>query len=164
MTMDELRDIKPIVPLSWTMPWWAWAAAACVALLVLAVVWWRRRKSRPLPAPVRSPADAAKLALEAVRGMAPRDRIAAERLQSHVAAVLRYWLTYARGLHATDLTTEELRADARLTHALGDDGREVMLELLAFADTVRFAGQEAEATVHTRCVERAYLLVTRGGA
>jgi hypothetical protein len=163
--MDELRDIKPLVPLSLAIPWWVWGLVgvglAAVAALLLV---WQRRKRRAVTPTIASPAEAARLALEAVRGLAPATQAGAEQLQGHVAAVLRLWLTGVKDLHATDLTTEELAADERVESRLGDDGRDLLIDLLAFADKVRFAGLAAPASEHSARVERAYRLITRGGA
>lgn len=57
------------------------------------------------------------------------------------------------------MTTEELTAEPRITHALGEDGRSTLLALFAFADAVRFAGRQASPDEHVASVERAWALV-----
>lgn len=158
--MDELRDIKPLVPLSEPLPWWLWAVLGVVVLAAAFVVLrkWRKKPAAPV---VLSETDAARLALSAIRGMRPRDQAAAERIQSHIALVLRRWIEAQHAVHATDMTTEELTAEPALRRALGDAGRDSAIALLTFADQVRFAGVSAPADEHTASIERAYALVVR---
>lgn len=160
--MDELRDIKPLVPLSDPVPAWIWALVALVASSLL-VLLWRRTRRKTVDPLLLSEAEAARRALEAVRGFRPRDRISAERLQSHIAIVLRRWLEARSEVHATDMTTEELEADPRLAKVLGNEGRATLVAILTFADAVRFAGRSATEDEHRESVERASALV-RGRA
>lgn len=158
--MDELRDIKPLVPLSEPLPWWLWAALGAMVLVALLVLL-RRWRKKPLAPAMISEAEAARLALAAIRGMRPRDQAAAERIQSHIALVLRRWIEARHAVNATDMTTEELTAEPGLRRVLGDAGRDEAIALLSFADKVRFAGVTAPADDHVASIERAYALVAR---
>ena len=161
--MDELRDIKPLVPLSEPLPWWLWLVAASLLLAAAAFTWRKLRRRSAAPAVV-SDAEAARLALGAIRGTRPRDQAGAERLQSHLAVVLRRWLEARFEVHATEMTTEELTAEPTLVDLLGEDGRATLVTLLAFADAVRFAGRPASPEEHAESIERAWTLVNRSAA
>ncbi len=161
--MDELRDIKPLVALSEPLPWWLWLMVAAVVLAVAVAAWRKLRRKKTARAPV-SEAEAARLALAAIRGTRPRDQASAERLQSHVAVVLRRWVEACSDVHATEMTTEELTAEPGLAELLGEDGREALVSLLAFADAVRFAGRPASPDEHAESVERAWTLIDRSAA
>ncbi|MEZ0310287.1 MAG: hypothetical protein ACAI38_00840 [Myxococcota bacterium] len=158
--MDELRDIKPLVPLSEPWPWWLWLLAALVLVGAVMLVWRKLRRKERAPAAVND-AEAARLALAAIRGTRPRDQAGAERLQSHIAVVLRRWIEASFDVHATEMTTEELTAEPRLLKALGEEGRSNLVALLAFADAVRFASRPASPDEHAESVERAWALVDR---
>jgi hypothetical protein len=158
--MDELRDIKPLVPLSEPLPGWLWLLAALVVVVAMMFTWRKLRRKKAAPVIV-SDAEAARLAFAASRGTRPRDLAGAERLQSHIAAVLRRWVEARFDVHATEMTTEELTAEPRLVKALGEDGRSTLVALLAFADAVRFAGRPASADEHAESIERARALVNR---
>ena len=158
--MEELRDIKPLVPLSTPLPTWFWALVG-LALLAALLVAWRRARTKRVPRAVVSDADTARLAIAAIRGARPSDQAAAERLQSHVALVMRRWIEAHSDVQATEMTTEELTAEPRLAAILGDDGRSMLLELLALADAVRFARRAVSPDEHAASVERAWTLVNR---
>lgn len=157
--MDELHDIKPVIDYAPGVPWWVYALAA-VAIGIFAVWFLLRHKKKPTP--VVDPNRMTLLSLEALRGVSPRDRVSAERLQTQLSMVLRRWVEVRWGIRATDMTTEEIAAHVEMRSALGVDRAAVLVDLLAFADRVRFAGVEATGPEHMVSVERAQALVAQG--
>jgi hypothetical protein len=157
--MDELRDIKPIIDYAPAWPWWVWAIAAAALLTACALVWLVRRKRRPVVAAAVDPSHAALVALDALSGMEPSDRISGQRLQTQLSMILRSWLESRWSLRATDMTTEELAANLVLARSLGAENREALLDVLVVADRVRFADEDLQPAQHAAAVKRARSLV-----
>lgn len=156
--MDELRDIKPLVSLSWGLPWWLWAVGAALACAVAGALWWRRLRRRAVTPPP-SATELALRAIDAVRAADPRDTAEAYALQAHLAVVLRRWLEGRFSVAALEMTTEELASLPRLTEVLGENARETLLTLLKRSDDVRFGECRLEREVHRAAIENARALI-----
>ena len=159
--MDELRDIKPIVDYTTWWPWWAWALVAIAVAAVGVVAWLLIRRRRPRRTTPIDADHAAIVALGALAGVAPRDRLSGQRLQTQLSMIVRRWVEARWQLRATDMTTEEISALAELHVFMGTEARASLVASLELADRVRFADDDIAVDAHIAAVERARALVMR---
>lgn len=157
--MDELRDIKPIIDYAPGWPWWAWTLVAVGGVVVCLAAWLLLRRRRPAREPPVDANHAALVALNALAGVAPSDRLSGQRLQTQLSMILRRWVEMRWELRATDMTTEEIAAKPELGPLMGGEAYASLLRSLELADRVRFANEDIAADAHMAAVERARDLV-----
>ncbi len=137
---DQLRDIKPPLPISGGVPLWVVVAIGLLALVLctLGGVWlWRRRSRTPEPPPAPEPIDyAAEFARIAASGLLERGAFKA--YYSRLSENLRRFLEESLTIEAMEQTTSEL-ADALREAEVDVALREQIIDYLAAADLVKFA-------------------------
>ncbi len=130
--MEDIRDIKGVVPVPHPW-WWLWVVLALVVAGVVA--WWLWKRRKPVltgKTPVAlSPLEVALAALERLR----QDNPPVEEFYTRLSDIVRHYIEDRFGLRAPERTTEEFLAEATLP-------AEHMALLGAFlqeADLVKFA-------------------------
>ena len=108
---DDIRDIKPLQPMTKAVPW-TLISGAVVALLLIAGVLWRLRKPKVVhdnfPPP---PHEEALLALDTLRHTDFNDPNEVRSYFFAISEVIRKYIERRYWLNATDLTTEEILAN-----------------------------------------------------
>ncbi len=137
---DQLRDIKPPVPVHGGVPLWVVVAIGLLALVLCALggVWlWRRRTRTLEPPPPPEPLDyAAEFARIAACGLLERGEF--KTYYSLLAENLRRFLEESLAVEAMEQTTSEL-ANALQRAEVDDSLRQQIIDYLAAADLVKFA-------------------------
>ena len=137
---DQLRDIKPPVPISGGVPLWVVVAIGLLALVLCALggVWlWRRRTRTPEPPPPPEPIDyAAEFARVAASDLLERGEF--KTYYSLLSENLRRFLEESLAVEAMEQTTSEL-ADALQEGEVDTALRQQVIDYLAAADLVKFA-------------------------
>ena len=132
-TVEDIRDIKGLVPVPFN--WWWLALLALVLLLVCVVVWWwKRRQPKTAPKPVAPPPTPLEIALAALQRLREADLPVAE-FYTQLADIVRQFIEGRFGLHAPERTTEEFLAEANLT----ERHLALLRTFLVEADLVKFA-------------------------
>jgi len=127
-----------------------------------AIAWSRYRRREPLVVSEPDPCWILALRrLERARARVP------DSFEDHrddavlVSRIVRDYLLARFGIAARELTTEQLLEDPRTAHALDESQRELLGELLAHCDRVKFARDEQAANARdTRIVRARELIVT----
>ena len=140
LVTNDIRPIRPPVPIAnpWVWFWWG-LALALVAAAVAAGWWWRRRKHlAPPPVPVIPPHVRAKQKLaEALLHLSdPRVFCIA------VSDAVRWYLEERFDFHAPERTTEEFLLELRDTHHLTTSQKQSLAAFLESCDLVKFARYE----------------------
>jgi hypothetical protein len=112
-----------------------------ILVVLLGVLLWMRR---PRPPVVLPPDQKALRALDLLRKAAPSAHPPGW-LHARISLVIRQYLEERHGLQAPRQTTEELLITVRQSTTLGDETLQILRELLAICDRVKFAGTEAAA-------------------
>ena len=137
---DQLRDIKPPVPISGGVPLWVAVVLGllALALFALAGVWlWQRRTRSPEPPPRPAPIDyAAEFGRIAERGLLQRGEF--KTYYSLLSENLRRFLEQSLTIEAMEQTTSEL-ADALREAEVDAALRQQVIDYLSAADLVKFA-------------------------
>ena len=146
--MEDIRDIKGLVPVphSW---WWLWVLLAVV--LVGAVAWWfwKRRKPKATgETPV--PLSAFEIALAALQRLR-QDSPAVEQFYTRLSDIVRQYIEGQFGLHAPERTTEEFLAEA----SLPTEHMALLGAFLQESDLVKFARLQPAAADQQRAFEAA---------
>lgn len=138
--MEDIRDIKGLVPVphDWT---WLWIALAGLAILAIGY-WFFKRREKPVAVPpiipVLSPLEAALAALQQLR----QDNPPVEIFYTRLSDIVRQFIEGQFGLRAPERTTEEFLAEATLPA----DSMSLLSAFLQESDLVKFArlrpGQE----------------------
>ncbi len=152
-TPRPLRDVIAI-----QAPWWDRWSQYLVPLLVLALgwaIWKRNRKERPAPPTARRDADAAFTRLEA--GALGAVGEPAREVAIATEIVRDYFAARHPDAHVS-LTTAELLAVLPLRSS---EERATLVELLAFADLVKYAKRVVNAREAAAFTERAHALLGR---
>lgn len=130
--MDDIRDIKGLVPVphDW---WWLWLLLALVAGAVVAFWLWKRRKPVATIETVAppSPYEIAIRALQRLRA----DNPPVEEFYTRLSAIVRQYIEGQFGLRAPERTTEEFLAEASLPPA----SMTLLGAFLQESDLVKFA-------------------------
>ena len=129
--------VKPV-----NLPLWAWSLAA-LPLLGLGLVAQRRYRSWKQAEIVRTSYEQALEALLALQqGFDPETGI--DLFYAQLSMIVRRYLESRFGLHAPELTTEELLAKARTLDTLSVPHQQFLRDFLARADAIKFA--QAQST------------------
>jgi hypothetical protein len=143
-------------------PWWPWLAVVLLALL-LAVAWlawvFLRRRGDPVPADPALARRHALAELDAARALIHDGEVDWKPYFTRVSAAVRGYLAAISPVWSRDLTTTEL---IRATDEhLDDAGREALAEVLADADSVKFArGTSALEVAEHRRAQAIHLIET----
>ena len=155
--MEDIRPLKPPVPIpsSYGWVWWVLAVAAAAAL-----AWWAwkkfRKKGDVVPTRVSIPPH---------RKAKDRLRAAGElysdpyRFCSLVSDVVREYLEERFSLHAPDRTTEEFLEEMRGSESLTQAQKELLQDFLTRCDLVKFARHEPTVEELKELLESALRLV-----
>ena len=137
---DQLRDIKPPVPISGGVPLWVVVAIGLLALVLCALggIWlWRRRTRTPeLPSPPEPIDYAAEFAHIAELGLLERGDF--KTYYSLLSENLRRFLEESVEIEAMEQTTSELAVALREVEVEGELGQQI-IDYLGVADLVKFA-------------------------
>jgi hypothetical protein len=142
--VQDIRDIKPPVPIPnvWEWVWWGLAALAIVVLAVFFWRWWQRWRSQipvepPMPAHVR-----AKQKLEEALALISQPK----PFCILVSDTVRFYLEEQFDFRAPERTTEEFLYELQATDLLSPEQKESLGTFLESCDLVKFAKYEpAEA-------------------
>lgn len=143
--MNDIHDIKPLLPVGFDWGWLPWLLAALVLLAVMALLWrwWRRRRRPPqaVPAePLPSPEAEALAALEALADEGFAD---GKRFYFDLTAVLKRYLERRYAIPAAEMTVEELLPQvARLP--LPGPLAEPLEALCRLSEPIKFADAAAD--------------------
>jgi len=147
--MEDIRDIKGLVPLphNW---WWLLILAAAMAL----AYWlWKRRRSTAsinLPPPP-TPYELAIRALQQLREENP----AVEEFYTRLSDIVRHYLEGRFYLRAPERTTEEFLYEVSQNNALAQEHKDLLGAFLQESDLVKFARHHPEQSDIQRALEAA---------
>jgi len=130
--MQDIHDIKGLVPLPHTWWWLLLLAAAAVAFWL-----WKRRKSTAATETV-APLSAFEIALQALQRLHD-DNPPVEAFYTRLSDIVRQYLEGQLGLRAPERTTEEFLYEISRDHALSPEHRELLGAFLQESDLVKFA-------------------------
>ncbi len=138
VSTNDIRAIKPPVPMDASVTWLWWMLAALfVAAAIAALLWLIKNKSTPMLPP------------EAPHHRARRKLIAALELLGQprlfciaVSDTLRLYLEERFDFHAPERTTEEFMAELRATPLLNGEQKRFLGAFLTECDLVKFAKHE----------------------
>jgi hypothetical protein len=140
VTANDIRDIKPPVPIpnGWEWVWWTLGALAVLAILYFAWRYWQKRRSQihvepPLPAHIRAKQMLEK-ALELIAQPKPFCIL--------VSDTVRVYLEERFNFRAPDRTTEEFLRELNATDLLLPEQKESLGKFLESCDLVKFAKYE----------------------
>ncbi|MBI3875542.1 MAG: hypothetical protein HY300_06200 [Verrucomicrobia bacterium] len=137
---NDIRAIRPPVPVpgEWTWLWWTLGALAAMALLVWA---WRKFGHRLVKPPVIPVTPAHVRAREKLAGaLALIEQ--PKPFCSAVSETLRVYLEERFDFHAPERTTEEFLIELRATTLLSEGQKLGLSEFLSRCDLVKFAKYE----------------------
>ena len=145
MELTDIHDIKPleqigIDPALIRMAMYGLGAVALIVFLLSAFYWWKNRKRRaalhqPKPLP---PHEAAEQMLDMLDNMPD---ISGQEFYFRLSAILRNYMDARFGIHAPEMTTEELvpRMDGL---GVEKDMEKQLKEFLRYSDPIKFAAAE----------------------
>jgi hypothetical protein len=134
--MEDIHDIKGLVPLPYNL-WWLWVLLLmAVAAAVVFWLWKRRRPASAITAiPPPTPYEVAIRALQRLREENPP----VEEFYTRLSDIVRQYLEGQLGLRAPERTTEEFLFEASRDHALSTEHKELLGAFLQESDLVKFA-------------------------
>ena len=137
---QDIRDIKPPVPIPnvWEWVWWALGILVVLAILYLAWRYWQKRRSQiqmepPVPAHIR-----AKQKLEESLALLAQPK----PFCILVSDTIRSYLEEQFDFHAPERTTEEFLRELQVTDLLSPEQKESLGKFLESCDLVKFAKYE----------------------
>ncbi|HEX5399738.1 MAG TPA: hypothetical protein VFY06_11905 [Verrucomicrobiae bacterium] len=137
---NDIRDIKPPVPIpnGWVWLWVALGVAAGAVILFALWKWWRKRRANaPVPPPIPAHVRAKQKLADALALIEqPKPFVIA------VSDTTRTYLEERFDFHAPERTTEEFLRELRGTELLLPDQKESLGSFLASCDLVKFAKYE----------------------
>ncbi|MBU6409675.1 MAG: hypothetical protein KGR98_04735 [Verrucomicrobia bacterium] len=139
-TPNDIRDIKPPIPIpnEWTPLWWAVAAITVLAALFVAWRAWRRRRARvPIVPPVPSHVRARQMLEKALQFIGQPKPFCT--LVSHA---IRVYLEQRFDFRAPERTTEEFLRELTRTDRLTPGQKQSLAQFLESCDLVKFAKYE----------------------
>ena len=150
--MEDIRDIKGLVPLPHNL-WWLGGLLLLIAAAA-AIFWFRKRRrattlAEAVAAP--SPYEAAIRALRQLREENPTVEVFYTRLSD----IVRRYLEDQMGLRAPERTTEEFLYEVSRDHALAGEHRELLGAFLQESDLVKFARFRPQEEDRQRAFEAA---------
>jgi hypothetical protein len=134
---EDIRDIRPPVPIPTGWEWFGWllaALAACV-LVYLLIRHWRRHRQRPAVVPAIPPHVRARNRLMEALGSINRP----EPFCVLISDALRLYLEERFEWHAPERTTEEFLDELRASPRLTVDQEISLSDFLTRCDLVKFA-------------------------
>jgi hypothetical protein len=137
---QDIRDIKPPLPIPSSWAWVAWALTAA-ALLALAYWGWRRWKARqpqPAPAPALSPHERACQKLRQALDLLDQPK----PFCIAVSDILRSYLEERFDFRAPERTTEEFLDELQGSPKLSFEQKQILGDFLLRCDLVKFARYE----------------------
>ena len=141
---NDIRDIKPPVPIpsGWEWLWWALGALVVLILLYFARRWWQKRRSQ---IPVTPPVSAhvrAKQKLEEAMALISQPK----PFCVLVSDTIRFYLEECFDFRAPERTTGEFLHELRATDLLSSEQKESLGRFLESCDLVKFAKYEPRET------------------
>jgi hypothetical protein len=137
---NDIRDLKPPVPIpnGWEWLWWTLAALAVLAALVFLWKWWRKRQANlPVEPPVPAHVRARQKLRQALQLLAqPKPFCIA------VSDAARTYLEERFTFRAPERTTEEFLRELGNTPLLSAPQKESLGRFLESCDLVKFAKYE----------------------
>ncbi len=137
---QDIRDIKPPVPIPnvWEWVWWALGLLAVLAILYLAWRYWQKRRSQipvepPVPAPLR-----AKQKLEEALALITQPK----PFCILVSDTIRAYLEEQFDFRAPERTTDEFLRELSTTDLLAPEQKDSLGQFLESCDLVKFARYE----------------------
>jgi len=143
--VEQLHDIKDVLPVAQAWPWWAWAAVAGTALAVglacLFLVRARRNRQKQKEPPALPPDQAALAGLEQCRELARQGD--GRQFAIRLADVLRRYIESRFKVNAQALTTREFFSHVTgrqgVLSSLPSDHADLLTTLLNHCDMAKFA-------------------------
>lgn len=134
--MEDIRDIKGLVPVP---HYGLWCAIAAVLLVIGVAFWlWKRRQPKaPVPPVLRvlSPYEFAMKALQRLREENPE----VEEYYTRLSNIVRQFLEEQFGLRAPERTTEEFLRELSQGSRLTVEQKQLLEAFLLESDLVKFA-------------------------
>ena len=137
---QDIRDIKPPVPIPnvWEWVWWALGTLVVLTILYFAWRYWQNRRSQipvepPVPAHIR-----AKQKLEEALALIAQPK----PFCILVSDTIRSYLEEQFDFHAPERTTEEFLRELSTTDLLAPEQKESLGKFLESCDLVKFAKYE----------------------
>jgi hypothetical protein len=156
-TLNDIRDIKGMVPVphEW---WWLWVLLAVIVAGGVALWLWKRRKVTTA-AEVIVPPSPLEVALAALRRLR-EENLPVDVFYTRLSNIVRQYIEGRFGLRAPERTTEEFLAEA----ALPEQHMKLLRPFLQECDLVKFAKfTPGEADRH-RAFEAAEKFVTEAAS
>ena len=137
---NDIRDIKPPLPIPTGLEWVWWAVGVVAAALILGVLWrwWQNRKKNvsappPIPAHIR-----ARQKLAEALGLIGEPKTFCTAVSDTVRSYLEERFTF----HAPDRTTEEFLRELSDTDLVLPEQKNSLARFLESCDLVKFAKYE----------------------
>lgn len=150
--MEDIHDIKGLVPLphGWQ---WLWALLILAAVLALAYwLWKRRHPTEGVPAvPPLTPYELATRELQRLREENPPVEVFYTRLSD----IVRHYLEGRFHLRAPERTTEEFLYEVSQDRTLAQEHKDLLGAFLQESDLVKFARHHPEQSDKQRALEAA---------
>ncbi|HKW30312.1 MAG TPA: hypothetical protein VJT54_13325 [Verrucomicrobiae bacterium] len=139
-SVQDIRDIKPPVPIPNVWEWVGWALGLLAVLAILYFAWryWQKRRSQiplepPVPAHVRAKQKLAE-ALVLIAQPKPFCILVSDTIRSYLEEQFDF--------HAPERTTEEFLRELSTTDLLVSEQKESLGKFLESCDLVKFAKYE----------------------
>jgi len=144
----DIKDIKG--PLNFGFDWVTAGIIILLLILAAAVIWFLKVRNKSIssegkPAEQLPPYEAARRALDSLRGRGFGPIGRAGDYYSELSSIVRYYLEGRFALCAVEMTTEEFLAAARESKALLPAHRELLRDFLNHCDMVKFARYQPQA-------------------
>jgi len=137
---NDIRDIKPPVPIPnvWEWVWWSLAALAVLAVLYLAWRYWQKRRLQIPVEPLVPAHIRAKQKLEEALALIAQPK----SFCILVSDTIRSYLEEQFDFRAPERTTEEFLRELSTTDLLAPEQKESLGKFLESCDLVKFAKYE----------------------
>ena len=109
--MEDIRDIKGLVPVPHS--WWWLCLLVLLLVLVLLLFWWRKRRQPTAATEMVAPPSPFEIALAALQRLR-QDAPPADEFYTRLSDIVRHYIEGQFGLRAPERTTEEFLAEATL--------------------------------------------------
>ena len=134
--MEDIHDIKGLVPLPHDL-WWLWLLLLAIAAAAVAFWMWKRRRPAS-PAVAVAPLTPYEVAIRALQRLR-EENPPVEEFYTRLSDIVRCYLEDQLGLRAPERTTEEFLYEASRDHALSAEHKELLAAFLQESDLVKFA-------------------------
>ena len=157
--MEDIRDIKGLVPIPMGR-WWLWVAIAIVVVVaVVWLIWWLRRRAKKEPAviapPPLTPYDLAVLSLRHLLDEKLMERGLVDEFYTRLSDIARHYLEGRFQLHAPERTTEEFLYEVSRDNMLTQEHKDLLGAFLQECDLVKFAKFRPETSDMKRAFDAA---------